>query len=329
LGHMALVSALTAAAAAGGLASLLYTFDDHPQNVLASDRPRLGLLMNKEQKCDILRAAAADAVYFERFDLEYARMEPEEFVSWILVGKLRAKLAVVGFNYRFGHKNRGTPELLRKFGAARGLGVLVVEPYRVGGQCVSSSLIRQKLEAGDVRGAALCLGRLFSVRGAVCEGRHIGRTIGVPTANISRSPGALAPAQGVYVTACKVGGRMYRSVTSIGRNPTVARGPAAGMDPAVDRGPASGMDPGAGAAGMEPAAGAGGSGDATTETFMLGFSGDAYGAEAEVYFYEKLRDIRKFSDLGALKGQIQKDIRAAESYFSGIGGCSGATAGNA
>ncbi|MDR1438493.1 MAG: bifunctional riboflavin kinase/FAD synthetase [Clostridiales bacterium] len=281
LGHMALVSALSAKAAENGLASLAYTFGEHPQNVLSAGR-RVSLLMNNEQKCDILRGTAIDGVYFERFDLDYARIEPEEFARRVLVGKLRARLVAAGFNYRFGRENHGTAESLEEYGAKHGFGVLIVKPYRVGGQCASSSLIREMVAAGDVQGAARFLGRLFSVRGVVREGFRIGRTIGVPTANIGYGADVLAPGQGVYATACKVGGRLYRGLTSIGKNPTA--------------GPRDGI---------------------AMETFLFGFRGDIYGAEAEVYFYKKIRDIHKFSDMGALKSQIERDIGTADGYFSG------------
>jgi riboflavin kinase/FMN adenylyltransferase len=237
--------------------------------------------MDNAQKCDILENTAIEAVYFERFDLEYAKMPPEEFVRKIIVGKLNAKLVAVGFNYRFGHRNEGTADALARYGAAYGFDVTVVGPYMAGRDVVSSTIIRRLLGSGDVEGIPQYLGRLFSVKGTVREGLRLGRTIGVPTANVYSGPATMSPPPGVYATSCKVSGRMFRGVTSVGNNPTIGQ-----------------------------------LRDSVTETYMFGFSDDIYNAKVEVFFHRKLRDIVKFPDLGALKSQIGRDIDAAGGYFS-------------
>ncbi|MDR3121470.1 MAG: riboflavin biosynthesis protein RibF [Clostridiales bacterium] len=279
LGHISLIYALTRRAAEAGLPALIYTFASHPQNVLAGSGA-VRLLTDNAKKRALVAQTAVDGLYFEHFDRDYADMPPEVFARRVLAGKLNARLVAVGGNYRFGRQNAGTVGDLKRFGQKYGFAVAEISPYEVGGTAVSSSRIRDLLDAGRVEEAPALLGRLFSVRGTVHAGLRLGRTIGFPTANMLPEAGRMVPGAGVYITSTHVGGALCRGLTSVGSNPTV-----------------------------------GVRSDDITETFLLDFSDEIYGETIEVFFHKRIRGIRKFPDLNALKAQIGLDADAARHYF--------------
>ena len=280
LGHMSLINSLIRIANREKLVSLLYTFRQHPQSVLENSS-KTGLLTDDVQKRRLIGKTGIDDVVFEEFDLEYANMTPEKFVSDIQIGKLGAGCVAAGYNYRFGRNGSGTAETLKVLGAEHGLKVHIIDPYMVNGESVSSTLIRRYVEAGEVEAASRLLGRLFSLRGVVIEGMRIGRSMNIPTANIIPDKSIVIPKAGVYATSTKVGGRIFRSVTNIGDNPTVGV--------------------------LE---------SFRAETHIIGFEEDIYGQEIEVYMHIKLRGEEKFDGLGGLKNSILNDISKAAVYFN-------------
>ena len=280
LGHMALIHRLSALAARRGLTPIVYMFREHPQNVLRGEGTAK-LLTDNDAKCGILGRTAIECVCFDRFDAAFARTAPDEFARRVLRGRLDARLVVAGFDYRFGAANAADASDLERLGPRCGFDVHIVEPYEAGGAVVGSSAIRALLEAGSVGRAREMLGRLFSVRGAVVGGMRVGRTIGLPTANLLVGPGMLVPREGVYATSALVGGRYRDAVTSVGASPTVGGNPLGAV-----------------------------------ETHVIGFSGDLYGSTLEVRFHERIRDMEKFSSINALRERIRQDIEAARAYFA-------------
>ncbi|MBN2492924.1 MAG: hypothetical protein JXQ29_18895, partial [Planctomycetes bacterium] len=184
--------------------------------------------------------------------------------------------AVVGANFRFGHRAEGDVDLLRRLGEATGFAVRVLEPVRFGGEVISSSLVRNRVEAGEVEKAAAMLGRPFHLRGQVVLGQRRGHTLGFPTVNLA--PGTLLrPAGGVYATVLERNqGRQYASVTNVGVCPTF--GPGAPL---------------------------------TVETHILDFDEEIYGEEVGVAFHHRLRGEQRFATPAALAAQIATDIAGA------------------
>jgi riboflavin kinase/FMN adenylyltransferase len=277
---MALIHKLTALASAGRLSPIAYMFGEHPLNVLYGDGSAK-LLTSNDVKCAMLGRTALDCLCIDKFDARFAKMAPDDFARRVLRGRLGARLVVAGFNYRFGAGNSATVEDLARLGGQFGFGVHVLPPYKAGGDVVSSSGIRSLVESGRVAEAREMLGRLFFIRGTVRDGMRVGRTIGVPTANLLVSPCCLLPLQGVYATSAFAAGRFYNAVTNVGPSPTV-----------------------------------GGLPQGTVETHLIGYSGDLYGLPLEVRFHKRLRGMEKFANVIAMRAQIQRDIEAAGEYFS-------------
>ena len=280
IGHMALIGTLISECRLNGLASVVYTFRKHPDNILRKNlvNPQITSL---DQKTRLLEAHDIDWLFYQDFDEEFSRLSPEDFVKNVLVDGLNMKLAVIGFNYHFGYMGRGDAELMKKLGEKHGFRVIVIPPVRVKSEIVSSTLIRQYIEKGKMERVFQLLGRHFSLKGTVVDGRRMGRTLGFPTANIIADPEMVVPARGVYITKTFLNGRWMNSVTNVGYAPTVR----------------------------------GREGRFSIETHILDYDEDLYGAEIEVCFIKKLRDERRFESVEALKEQVREDIENAERYW--------------
>ena len=187
IGHMALIGTLISECRLNGLASVVYTFRKHPENILRKNLVN-PLITSNDQKIRVLEAQDIDWLYYQDFDEEFSHLSPEDFIKNILVDGLNMRLAVVGFNYRFGYMGKGDPELLKRLGDKYGFRVIVVPPVRVNSEIVSSTLIRQYIKKGKMERVFQLLGRHFSLKGMVVDGRRIGRTLGFlqPTSSLIR-----------------------------------------------------------------------------------------------------------------------------------------------
>ena len=280
IGHMALIGTLISECRLNGIASVVYTFMKHPENILRKNLYN-PLITSNEQKSGILDSMDIDFLFYQEFDENFSRLSPEEFVKTILIGQLNVRIAVVGFNYRFGYMGRGDTELLKRYGEKYGFKVIVVPPVRVNAEIVSSSLIREYIRKGRMDRVFQLLGRHFSLRGTVVDGRRIGRTLGFPTANIIADPEMIIPAHGVYITKTFFNHQWMSSVTNIGNAPTVR----------------------------------GDGGSFSIETHILDYDDDLYGSEIEVCFIEKLRGEKRYDSVAALKKQVTEDIARARHYW--------------
>jgi riboflavin kinase/FMN adenylyltransferase len=199
LGHRRVLDAVEAA----GLVSTVVTFDPHPRVALGYE---VELLATLERRLELLEQAGIEETLVVEFDLELARLEPEEFVEAVL-RPIGAEVVVAGMNFRFGRSRSGDLGLLG------GLGFDVRAVPLVEG--VSSSRVRELLRAGEVERAARLLGRPVEVEGTVVAGDARGGTLGFPTANLRPDPLLLVPAFGIYAGAAEEG----RAAISIGTNP--------------------------------------------------------------------------------------------------------------
>lgn len=274
LGHRALITRLLEEAKRLRAVPVVYTFSNHPLEVLNGN---VRLLSGIRERNMLLRSLGAEAVESVPFTREMAHLSTEQFID-LLNEKWNVRGLVVGYNYTCGDRGKGTPETLRQIGEARGFSVSVVEPVLFDGEPVSSTRIREAVERGDVSLANTLLKRRYTLAGTVVQNKRIGTRIGFPTANIEADFKRVIPADGVYVTFAFVGGAVYRAVTNIGTNPSVH--------------------------GQK----------LTIETHLIDFHADIYGQQLTIAFRKRIRGEAVFDSLDALKEQIRLDVEEAANY---------------
>jgi len=278
LGHQALIGGAVAEAKKLTIPSVVLTFEPHPLKVLAPERAPQMLLAHKD-KIHLLQALGVDVVVIQSFDLSFARLAAADFVRGILVERLKARKVWVGRDLRFGQGRKGGVAELERWGGEWGFSVATVDAIVVDGARVSSSRIRQLVMDGHVDAVERMLGRYHFVSGRVVGGRHRGREIGFPTANISTRTEVL-PMDGIYATLFHLGERRLLSVSSVGVNPTFGDGPR------------------------------------TIESYILNFTDDIYGEAVQLSFARRIRSEVKFATVDALIAQIRQDVISAETILT-------------
>ncbi len=283
LGHQAVIARAGALAKAEQAPHAVLTFEPHPYQVFRPDAPPSRLTPFRA-KAHRIEALGVDLLFVIHFDLALAQVSAEDFVRQVLVDGVKARAVVVGYDFHFGNRRRGTPELLKELGARLGFGVAVMAPIAAsGGALYSSTRIREHLAAGRPREAAALLGRPWEIEGRVEAGDRRGRTIGFPTANLSLGE-YLRPAAGVYAVRAGIerAGRIdwHDGVANLGWRPTF------------------------------------GGTDLRLEVHLFGFDGDLYGAHIRVALVDHLRPERKFAGLDALKAQIAADAARARAVLA-------------
>ena len=280
LGHGALLRRAAEEAKKRGCESAVFTFDRPPKEVITGIP--CPLINSPEDRAELVRRLyGIDEMIMVPFDDEMRTTPWDRFVTDILVGRYGAVHLVAGHDHHFGHKNQGSPELLREKCGELGLGCDIIPAVTIGGVTVSSTHIRKLLEEGDVETARAFLGHPHVLTQTVGHGRQLGRTIGIPTANLVAPPHVLLPKRGVYAAKITLpDGRAFGGVTNVGVRPTVNNGQ-----------------------------------DVTVEPWILDFDGDLYGQAIRVEFFRRLRDERKFESLDALRSQIETDaVKTREAY---------------
>ncbi|HVU05823.1 MAG TPA: bifunctional riboflavin kinase/FAD synthetase [Polyangiaceae bacterium] len=276
-GHRAVLGAASAEAHEKGLAFLVLTFDPHPTVVLG--RGRQAVLTPLDRKVELLGAPDPSLrVVVEPFTPELAQMTPRAFAEELLVGHLGAKVVVVGENFRFGHARAGDLPFLVRLGTELGFTARAEELLSDGEGPISSSRIRAAIAARDLACAERLLGRPHALTGVVVKGDGRGRTIQVPTANLSGVEEALPP-YGVYAVLVDDVGedettRLGTGVLNVGNRPTVSAG-------------------------------------FSVEVHLHDFDGDLYGKRLRLHLVQAIREEKKFSSLDELVVQIRRDIETA------------------
>lgn len=283
LGHQELLGKVKAHASRIGGTSVAVTFRPHPHFVIRpSQEPHL--INTYEEKCELLGRYGADLVVEQPFDRQFSNTTPEQFVDEFLVGSLATKVLYLGYDFAFGKERAGSVEVLKSLAESRGIEIHVLPALQVEGCTVSSSVIRQALDEGNLSFATKCLGRPFFLRGLVWRGEGRGRTIGVPTANL-KTENRRYPRVGVYATRTSWRGMSYQSISNIGYNPTF-KGDGTDLPLKI-------------------------------ETHLFDFSEDMYGDEIQVDFYQFLRPEKKFAGVNELLAQIREDSLAAREVLGG------------
>ncbi len=219
LGHQKLISALSSAAAEHSIQSVVVTFDRHPDALLKPGQAKLPIIGPK-QKHDLIAKHDVDVLVTLPFDEALASLSPEDFVQAILCDGLKAKIVLVGEDFRFGNRGSGDVHLLHDLGQQLGFEVRVIESAMLDGEKISSSAIREALDAGDVVKAQKMLGHVHTCVGIIEHGLKIGRSIGFPTANMARDCEGYLPLDGVYAGWLVVDEHRYPAAHSVGINET-------------------------------------------------------------------------------------------------------------
>lgn len=279
LGHGQLLSRCRREADRLGCKAAALTFDLHPDTLVTGTSVRL--LTTPEDRARLMgELYGIDEVLTVHFDTDTRDMPWEAFLRKTLVERYHAVGLICGHDFRFGAGGLGTPPLLQEAAAKLGIGCAVVPEYRLEDIPVSSTYIRSLMASGNLDRARRYLGHPMLLTGRVTEGQHLGRTMGIPTANLLPDPQLLLPPRGVYACRVRTPMGMYLAVTNIGVRPTV------------------------------------GGERLTVEPWILDFSGDLYGQEITVELWHYLRPETKFPSLEALERAIRHNAVETREFFA-------------
>ena len=252
--------------------SIVITLDKSPKEYFGKTSEESLTPISK--KNELLEGLGVAEVYYLEFNEHLQNLSAEEFIELILK-KLNVEKVFCGFDYRFGNRGLGTPELIKE----KGIDVNIQREQLIDGEKISTTLLKEFVKSGDFIKYKQYAGRYYSIDGLVIKGRQLGRTINFPTANLQLSEKYLLPeTNGVFITKIKVRDKIYKSITNIGYNPTVSNEQNKKF----------------------------------IEKHILDFDDDIYGEKIEIYFYEFLRSEQKFESFGHLKEQLKKDKKACE-----------------
>lgn len=218
-GHQKLIGSLKAAADEHDIQSVVVTFDRHPDALLNPEHCKLPLI-GPTQKNALVQETGIDVLLTLAFDDALAKLSPQQFVQQILVDGLKAKIVLVGEDFKFGYKGSGDVQTLHDLGQQLGFEVRVISSAELNGEKISTSKIREALDLGQVAKAAEMLGHIHTSVGIIEHGLKIGRSIGFPTANMARDCEGYLPLDGVYAGWLVVDGQRYPAAHSVGINET-------------------------------------------------------------------------------------------------------------
>ena len=252
--------------------SVVITLDKSPKEYFGKTSEESLTPINK--KNELLKELGVEEVYYLEFNEHLQNLSAEEFIELILK-KLNVEKVFCGFDYRFGNRGLGTPDLIKD----SGIEVMIQEKQKIDEEKISTTVLKEFVRNGEFSKYKEYTGRFYSISGLVVKGRQLGRTINFPTANLELDGKYLLPeTNGVYITKIKVNNKIYKSVTNIGYNPTIS-------DEKNKK---------------------------FIETHILDFDEDIYGEKIEIYFYEFLRKEQKFESFDHLKEQLKLDKKTCE-----------------
>lgn len=277
LGHQKLLSHLTSQKKQGLIATV-FTFDTQASTFFGGEERGL---TTKVEKREAFAALGIDVLIEFPLNRETAAIAPEVFVEHYLAKRMRAAYICAGPDLSFGKGGAGDFALLARCADRYGYSTELIEKVKVDGKEVSSTRIREAVRLGKMEEAAGMLGRPYTVRGLVEHGKQLGRTLGMPTANLLPEKDKLLPPNGVYYTRVQIDGRKStcRGISNVGCKPTVSAENRVGI-----------------------------------ETYLYDFDGDLYGREMIVELLHFCRPERKFESVNALKTQIEADIAAGREF---------------
>ena len=282
IGHQAMLARLADAARRLGVPPCVLTFEPHPREFFAPDKAPTRLTSLRE-KLELLAQFGVERVHICRFNFEFAKTAPEDFIERILHSGLAARWILVGDDFRFGARRAGDLAMLKQAAGRCGFEVHAMGSVMADGVRVSSTAVREALAAGDMQRAQRLLGRPYSISGRVVTGDRIGRKLGFPTANVLMKHNRPALAGIFAVEVHGLGAQPLPGAASLGVRPTVTNIPQPRL-----------------------------------EVHLLDFDRDIYGAHLQVDFLHKLRDEEKYADVETLRRQIAVDVQNARQYFLSV-----------
>lgn len=277
IGHQSIIKqAISLAKSIHGI-SVVFTFSNHPLSIVAPDRApmQIGDNLSKER---ILADLGVDVLVNIPFTKKFAKITPEDFLI-LLHEHFAPRYVVVGPNFTFGYRGKGTPRMLLREGQHYGFKAEIANAVQLEGRIVSSTRIRQLLAAGNLPLVNEFLGRPFTFSGRVIHGDRRGRLLGFPTANLAIADNRAMLPNGVYATQVLVHDKMYYGMSNIGTNPTFE-----GCNRRL-------------------------------ETFIIDFHDDIYDAVLQVQFLQKIREEQKFPSAEHLVKQMHMDLKSMEKFF--------------
>ena len=274
LGHQALLKECVSLAQQLGAETAAITFEAHPKALFSGAAPLISTIRDRKR---LLRRYGMDHIHAFPVTWEIMSKPWEQFLQELL--DWGAAGFVCGDDFRFGHFGAGNAEKLQQFCEEHNLPCIIVPEQSIGGIRISSSYIRKQLEEGDMATAVRFLGHPYELTGTVVHGHRIGRTLGIPTANLLLPENLVIPKFGVYICRAIIGGASYPAVTNIGTRPTVS---------------GSGL---------------------TVEPWILEFEGDLYDQQITLQFFRFLRPEMKFPNLASLQREIQSNAAQTRAYF--------------
>ncbi len=277
IGHQTLIKYTIDRANSLGYKSVVFTFSNHPVNFFKPNSVKN--IMSEEEKEDFINYLGADILVTIPFDEYMTKISAEEFLREDLIGKLNMKSIVVGHDFSFARNREGNARFLEDMIEKYGYELKVFNPIKGEGQRISSTLIREAIESGDMKKAKDYLGRFFLMKGKVYKSKQNGRKIGFPTANMEIDDGRVLPRGGIYASRVKVRDKYYYGATNVGYNPTVK-----GKGYSI-------------------------------ETYIFDFDDNIYGEIITFEFIERIRDEVKFDSLEELGKQIEKDAEYIRENF--------------
>lgn len=277
-GHQELVARARAMADACGAPAAVLTFSPHPRAFFAPDKSFFRITPQRE-RVQVMSRLGLDGVIIRRFDAALAATPAIAFLERFIRDEIAARGVVIGHDFHFGKGREGTPETMRAFCEAQGLGCEIVPVVEETGAAISSSAIRSALSEGDIAQANRLLGYRWFVTATIRHGEKRGRDLGYPTANMALAE-SCALRHGIYAVRMMVDGVLRDGVASFGRRPTFDNGAP------------------------------------LLETFLFDYSGDLYGKEASVEFLAFLRGEERFDSAEALIAQMDRDAEAAREILA-------------
>lgn len=278
LGHGALLNACRTLAEKTGCSAGVVTFTSHPDALVLGKAPAL-INTPADRETLLKEQFRMDSIIQLLFDKAMMSMPWQAFLQ-LLLHEYHAAGLVCGHDFRFGNHGEGNAQILSHFCAEKGIPCIVVPPQTLDGILISSTHIRKLLENGQMETACRFLGHPHRLTGTVVSGRKLGRTMGIPTANLALPEGIVEPRYGVYACKALVNGQSYLAVTNVGTRPTVDGH------------------------------------HVTVEAWLLDFSGDLYGKSLSLQFYRFLRPEQKFACLSDLQAEIQKNGAQVRDFFA-------------
>lgn len=277
-GHVKLLQILKQKALDLGVKSTVITFEPYPLELFLQKKaqPRL---MRLREKLPLIEQFEIDQVLCIRFTHQFAQIAADQFIEHILLKKLDVRYMIVGEDFRFGHKRQGNVKLLKQYSDQSHFQLEIMKPLLMNGQRVSSTLIREKLQKGDLTAAERYLGRPFFMSGRIVHGDKLGHKLGFPTANIYLHR-KVVPITGVYaVRVYGLNDMPYKGVANVGNRPAV-----------------NGKR-------------------CILEVYIFNFQDYIYGRHVSVEFLHRIRDEINFDSLDQLKEKIQQDVIEAQAFF--------------